>query len=285
VDQVVASGFFVGVVYGLVAIGLVVTYRCSRIINFAYGEIGMIGAFVFAELWADHGVGLGFALAAGIGVSTLLGGITELVIVRPLRDRPRLSAMVGTLAMGVLLLTYAARRYGATPRYTLPIISGEGIEVFGVFIQRQQLLILAVALLVIVALWALQRFTSFGLRLRATALDPYAAGLSGVNNDLTSLLTWTIAGALAGLSAILILPTKSVDVYFMTELLLRSLAAALIGGLTSIGGAFGAGILLGVAEAVIGYKSPVIGLTEVIIAGFVILLLLVRPQGLVRSRY
>jgi branched-subunit amino acid ABC-type transport system permease component len=262
-----------------------VTYRCSRVINFAYGEIGMLGAFVFLELWTEEGVALGLALAAGVALSAVLGGATEVLVIRPLRDQPRLSAMVGTLAVGAVLLTFAIRRYGVTPRYPLPIITGTSIEIGGLFVSPQQWLILGVALAVLVALGILQRRSGFGLRMRASALDPYAAGLVGVNNDAVALVTWLIAGALAGVSAILIAPTQSVDVFFMTGLLLRSLAAALVGGLTSIGGAMAAGVMLGVAEAVIQYETPAVGATEAILAVFVIVLLLVRPSGLVKSSY
>jgi branched-subunit amino acid ABC-type transport system permease component len=285
VDAVVLNGVFVGVIYGLVAVGLVVTYRCSRVINFAYGEIGMLAAFVFLELWTEEGVALGLALAAAIGLSAALGGATEVLVIRPLRDQPRLAAMVGTLAVGAVLLTFAIRRYGVTPRYPLPIITGTSVEIGGLFVSPQQWLILGVALLVLIVLGLVQRFSGFGLRMRASALDPYAAGLVGVNNDAVALVTWLIAGALAGVSAILIAPTQSVDVFFMTGLLLRSLAAALVGGLTSIGGAMAAGVLLGVAEAVIQYETPAVGATEAILAVFVIVLLLVRPSGLVKSSY
>jgi len=143
-----------------------------------------------------------------------------------------------------------------------------------------------VELVVLLAgLGALYRFGSFGLRLRATALDPFAAGMVGVNTELTSVATWALAGGLAGLSGILIAPAVSFSVFFMSTLLLRSVAAALVGGLTSVSGAFAAGIALGVAEGVIGYVSPVKGIVEVGLAGFVIVLLLVRPSGLVRSAY
>jgi branched-subunit amino acid ABC-type transport system permease component len=285
VDAVVLNGVFIGVIYGLVAVGLVVTYRCSRVINFAYGEIGMLGAFVFMELWSDDGVALGVALAAGILVSALLSGATEVIVIRPLRDQPRLAAMVGTLAVATILLTFAIRRYGVTPRYPLPIITGTSVEIGGLFVSPQQWLILGVAIVVLVALGLLQRRSRFGLRMRASAMDAYAAGLVGVNNDAISLITWVVAGALAGLSAILIAPTQSVDVFFMTGLLLRSLAAALVGGLTSIGGAMAAGVVLGVTEAIIQYETPAVGATEAILAAFVIVLLLVRPSGLVRSDY
>ena len=284
-STVIVNGLFVGLVYGLLAVGLVVVYRGSRIINFAYGEIGMIGAFVFSELWVDSGVALLVALAVGVGLSAALGALTEVVLIRPLRGQPPLTAMVGTLAVAALILAYASRRYGLQPHFMPPLVNGDGIRLAGVTIQPGQLVILVVVVAMLGGLAALYRYTSFGLRLRATALDPFAAGLVGVNTNSTSIATWALAGGLAGLSGILIAPSVAFSVVFMTTLLLRSLAAALVGGLTSIGGAFAAGIILGVAEGVIGYLAPVNGIIEVLLAGFVITLLLVRPSGLVRSAY
>ena len=281
---VVVNGFFIGLVYGLLAVGLVVVYRGSRILNFAYGETGMIGAFVFSELWAN-GVGLAAALVVGVALSAAIGAATEVVVIRPLRDEPPLTAMVGTLAVAALILSYAGRRYGVHPHYVSPLVEGDGVHVFGQAVQPGQLLILVVTALCLAALTAIYRGTSFGLRLRATALDPVAAGLAGVNTRRTSVATWAMAGGLAGLSAILVAPSVSFSVFFMTSLLLRSLAAALVGGLTSIGGAFVAGVVLGIGEGVIGYLAPVSGIVEVVVALGVIVLLLVRPSGLVRSAY
>jgi len=283
-STVVVNGFFVGLVYGLLAVGLVVVYRGSRVINFAYGETGMIGAFLFSEL-TGNGLALPLALAAGIGLSAALGGATQVLVVRPLRDQPPLTAMVATLAVAALILSYASRRYGLNPHYQPPLIGGTGVRLGGVDVQPGQLLVLGVSAVCLVGLGALYRGSSFGLRLRATALDPTAAGLVGVNTTATSVATWAMAGGLAGLSAILVAPSVAFTVFFMTSLLLRSVAAALVGGLTSIGGAFVAGIALGVGEGIIGYVTPVTGAVELTVAMAVIVLLLLRPQGLVRSAY
>lgn len=282
---VVLNGAFTGLVYGLLAVGLVVVYRGTRIVNFAYGETGMIGAFVFSELWVDGGVVLGLALLLGVAASAGVGALTEVVLVRPLRGQPPLTAMVGTLAVASLILTFASRRYGVNPRFLPPLAEGSGISVLGQTIRPGQLVIAGSVLIILAGLAALYRFTSFGLRLRATAVDPLAAGLVGVDTDRTSLATWALAGGLAGLSAIVIAPSVAFGVFFMTTLLLRSVAAALVGGLTSLPGAFLAGVGFGIGEGVIGYVSPVTGLVEVLLAGFVIILLLVRPSGLVRSAY
>ena len=282
---VIVNGAFTGLVYGLLAVGLVVVYRGTRIVNFAYGETGMIGAFVFSELWVDGGLVLGVALLAGVAASAGVGALTEVVLVRPLRGQPPLTAMVGTLAVASLILTFASRRYGVNPRFLPPLADGDGFRVLGQSIRPGQLVVLGAVLLVLAGLAALYRYTSFGLRLRATAVDPLAAGLVGVDTDRTSLATWALAGGLAGLSAIVIAPSVAFGVFFMTTLLLRSVAAALVGGLTSLPGAFIAGVGFGIAEGVIGYLSPVTGIVEVLLAGFVIVLLLVRPSGLVRSAY
>jgi len=282
---VVVNGFFTGLVYGLLAVGLVVVYRGSRIINFAYGETGMLGAFVFAELWVNNHWPPLVAIVAGVVLSAAVGAATEVALVRPLRGQPPLNAMVGTLAVAALILAFASRRWGLNPRFLPPLVHGSGVQIGSVTISPTQLLILVVSVVLLVGLWALYRFGSFGLRLRATALDPMAAGLVGVNTEFTSVATWALAGGLAGVSAILVAPSVAFSVFFMSTLLLRSVAAALVGGLTSISGAFTAGIVLGVAEGVIGYVSPVRGIVEVVLAGFVIVLLLVRPSGLVRSAY
>ena len=284
-QTVVVNGAFTGLVYGLLAVGLVVIYRCSRVVNFAYGEIGMVGAFLFTELWVDGATPLFVALIAGVGASAAVGGLTERFVIRRLRDQPRLTSMVATLAIAAVLLTFASRRYGVSPRYTEALVGGDVIRFGSAAIQPSQLLILLVAVVVMAGLWAVYRFTAFGLRLRATAIDPDAAGLVGVNSHATALTTWAAAGALAGVSAIIIAPSVSFSVFFMTGLLLRSLAAALVGGLTSVGGAFGAGVMLGIGEAVVGYAMPVTGGVEVVIALAVIGLLLARPQGLFRSAY
>ncbi|MEW6472501.1 MAG: branched-chain amino acid ABC transporter permease [Actinomycetota bacterium] len=294
-STVVVNGFFVGLVYGLLAVGLVVVYRGSRVINFAYGETGMLAAFLFSDLRFGTGAaavslgaadrGLLVALPAAVVIGAALGAAAEILVARPLRDAPRIRALVGTFALGALFLTYAIRRWGLSARYVKPVVDGPGIELAGVRIVPGQLLILAVSVAVLAGLAALYRYSAFGLRLRATALDPYAAGLVGVNVNRTSVATWALAGSLAALSAVLIAPLVPFNVLFMTTLTIRALAAALVGGFTSLGGAFTAGVLLGIAEGVIGYQAPVSGITDGAIALFVVLLMLARPGGLVRSAY
>jgi branched-chain amino acid transport system permease protein len=256
-SDVIANGFFVGLIYGLLGVGVVLTYRGSRVINFAFGETGMIGAFVFLDLWTSSHI--------------------------PLRREPRLTVMVATYAVASLLLVYGGRKWGTNPVYFPPLVSGGGIDVAGIEVQPQQLLILGGSVLMLLLLWLLYHFTPFGLRLRAIAIDPYAAGLVGVNVGTTSLATWALAGGVAVMTAVLIAPLVSFSVFYIDQLLLRGLAAALIGGLFSIWGAFAAGIGIGIFEAIITFKSPITGIADVVVAAAILAIVLIRPGGIVRT--
>jgi branched-subunit amino acid ABC-type transport system permease component len=285
VSIVIVAGFFVGIVYGLLATGLVLIYRGTRVINFAYGETGMIAAFVFNELWSDRHVSLALALVAALTLSGVIGAAIDVILVRPLRGASQLTVTVATFAVGALLLTFAGRRWGLNPRYTRPIVSGTAVRIGELGVQYEQLLILGLAAVVLATLYVVYRRTAFGLRLKATALDPYAAGLVGVDVDRTSTIVWALASMVAGLAAILVGSLTTFQVSFMTLFVLRAIAAALVGGLTSMAGAFGAGVLLGLVEAVIAFKAPIGGINEVSLAGFMLLLLVFRPRGLVRTAY
>lgn len=281
---VVIDGFFTGLVYGLFALGLVVVYQGSRVINFAHGEIGMIGTFAFVELWQNH-LGLGLALVGGVGLSAGAAALTDYLVVRPLREQPRINSLVATFAVGALLAVVAVRRYGFHPKYTEPIMTGRGPRIGGLTILPIQLVMLAAVLSLVIGLIMLSRYTSFGLRLRATALDATAAGQVGINVAATSMATWAMAGGMAAICGILISSQVALTVGFMDPLLLEGLVAALIGGLTNPTSVFAVAVGLGIAEGLINYAFDVPGLVQVLLALGVIVLLLVRPAGLVKAEY
>ena len=280
---VLTAGLFMGILYGMLTTSIVVVYRGSRVLNFAFAPIGMIGAFAFSEAWTTNGLPLGVALVIGVGTSALLGLAVERFVIRPLRGSTELASMLSTAAVGSVLLVFATRRWGSTPRAAPPLIDGPGVHFGSIFVQRQQLLLAGVTVVVLVLLTVLNSATPFGLRMRAVALDPYGAGLSGVNVSATSAVIWLLGGALAGLAGILVAPLVAFSVVFMSGLALRAIAAALIGGLGNVALAFVAAVGLGLAEAFIGYKSPVTGVVEATLAVLVIAVVLIRPSGLGRT--
>jgi branched-chain amino acid transport system permease protein len=293
---VLIAGVFVGLVYGLLALGLIVIYRASRIVNFAYGETGMFATFVYLEVrlgitkqaysakGTDRGIVL--ALVAALLVGVVIGMATELLVARPARKSSPLNGTVGTIAASVLLLTAAIDRYGVNNHVAKPLVDGAGFRLFGIEISPAQLLTGAVAVIIIAGLGLLYRYSSLGLRLRATAVDPYAASLCGINVNATSAATWGLGGGLAALSAILIAGMRpGINVLFMTLLFARAFAAALVGGLTSMWGGLLFGLLFGIVEGLIQYETSISGITELCLAVGILVLMVARPRGLVQAQY
>jgi branched-subunit amino acid ABC-type transport system permease component len=247
--------------------------------------MGMLGAFVFVELHVDHGWPLLLALVFGPLAAAAIGCTVDVLLVRPLLGKARLNLLVATTGLSALLLVFASRRYGLSIRFVEPLLSGTGVTVAGLTILPGQFVILAVSLGVVIALTVLYEHTDYGLRLRATAIDHYAAGQVGVNTNFVSMVSWGLAGMIAGISAILIAPSVAFNVFFMTGFMVRGVAAALLGGLTSVTGAFVAGIVLGVGESIIAYFINSPGIPEVTLALLVLGLLAVRPTGLFKAEY
>jgi len=160
---VALNGVFVGLIYGLLAVGLVVVYRVSRIVNFAYGETGMLAAFVFFQLrlgsgatgLRDHGILVALPVATALGAA--IGAAMEWVIARPLRNNPVVNGMVGTIAASLLFVTIAVDRWGPDVRPTKPLVEGSGVKVFGLAVTPQQLLIALCTVAILAGLSVLYR--------------------------------------------------------------------------------------------------------------------------------
>jgi branched-chain amino acid transport system permease protein len=279
------NGIFVGSVYGVFAVAIVLAYRVSRTVNFAAANIGMIGAFVFATACVQWGWPSWFALAVGGVVSGVLGALAYWFIVRPLQNRHPLVATLATFGYGALLYSIAGQIWGMRPVESAPVLGDDAATIAGYTFTWDNVLIVLLGGGVVAALSFLLRKTSLGLRIRATAIDPTAASQSGIRVDRVALWVWAGAGATTGLAACLISSQTSMTVGFTAGLMLRALIAALLGGLTSITGAFAGGLLLGVVEATISFKVVAPGFSEVVLGVLVVLLLVVRPTGLKPAEY
>jgi len=289
---VIINGVLVGLIYGLYAIGLVVVYRGSRVVHLGYAETGMVAALFFTDfrfgraqalIPIDHG--FAWALPAALAIGAGIGVLTEFFVARPTRTASRVRPLMGTFGVGILLATYATNRWGTNPHPSAPLVKGGGFYVFGTTLTGDDFLLIGSTLGVCLLLWLFYGRTAPGRRLRAVALDPTTASLSGINVNTSSALTWSFAGALAAYTAILYAPRAQFDVTYMTQLTIFALAAALVGGMTSIAGALGAAIVLGVGQGVVAYQFGVPGLAEACTTAFILILLLLRPRGLVRAAY
>jgi branched-chain amino acid transport system permease protein len=285
--QAVVAGVASGAIYGLVALGIVLVYKGSRVLNFAQGEIGTLSLFVAWWMVDDRdGLGLPWLVgaAAAVAVAAVVSAAFERFVVREMEEAGRLAVAVATVGLLLLLVAVELKVWGPSPKFLDPPVRGLGPRLADVYVSPTQLLALATAALVGLGLTAFLRRTDFGLGVLATAQDPSAARLVGVKVRRVSMFTWVTAGVLGALAALLVEPTVGVFAPgFMTRFFVFSLAAALIGGLTSLPGAFAGGIVVGVSDQVVQYQfieSDVPGTPVIAVFAVILVVLLLRPQGL-----
>lgn len=287
-EQALVVGLVTGGIYGLYALGLVLVFRGSGVLNFAQAELGTFALFVAYEVIVVHGQPWIVGALVAVLVAVALGLAFERLAVWPLRASPRLTVAVGTIAMLSLLIALELTVFGPNPKLLDPPIAGSGVRIFEVFVTPTQLLSFAVVLGVGGALAAFLRFTDFGLSVQAAAQDQEAVRFVGIRLARVSIFTWGLAAALSAVAALLIQPTVGVlSASAFGGIFIKAIGAALIGGLVSMPGAFVGGVVVGVAEAEIRHLtvgSSLTGLPELVIFAAVVAVLVLRPQGLLGGR-
>ncbi len=257
-QQVLFDGFVNGLVFGLLAMGIVLVYRATRVINFAVGNMGVIGAGLIALLVVQYHVPFWIAVVVGLAAGTLYGAVVELVVIRRLFDAPRVIVLVATIGIAQLSLAILTALPKITaPGAPFPQAIGSTHTIGSVEISGPELSILLVVPVVALVLgWFLSR-TTIGKSVKASAENPDLARLSGISPKRVSTIVWAIAGALATLSLCL-MASQSGSAQELGMLgpatLVRALAAAVIAGMTSFWRAFVAGILIGLVQAFIGFN-------------------------------
>ena len=277
--QVLLSGLVDGCVYALIAVGMSLVYSITRVINLAQGGFVVLAALLAVSL-QNVGVNPLLTLVVVIVVlAAVLAAIDRLVILpasRRATPERMLLVTVGLLqAIGGLLLLV----WGNLPYTARPFTAGDPFTVLGVTVQRQQLWILGALLVAVVGLGLLLNRTGLGLTMRATASRPDAARLVGVDTDRIRLIAFSLSGAMAALAGAAVIPITFLQFDTTTSYAVSGFVAAVVGGLGSIGGAVLGGLLLGIVEGVFARYTGA-SLAEVAAIGLLILLLLVRPSGL-----
>jgi branched-chain amino acid transport system permease protein len=277
-----------GAIYGLLALGVVLVYRGSRVLNFALGEIATAAVFVAYEL-VTAGVPNWLASLVAIGAAVGLGVIFERLVVAPLAEAPRVTVAVATIGLFLLLVTVELTLYAGKTHVLAPLIAGRGVELFGFVVNPMRILSVVVVVALATGLTAVLRRTDFGLAVLASADDPQAVRLVGVPLTWITAFTW---GAGAGLAAIAgLLVSGSVGGgnnpgEISGRVFLFALAAALVGGLTNLQGAFLGGMAIAFIEAVADqiHSSTINRLSTDVVVAVIIAVLLLRPNGLLVRR-
>ncbi|MBR8652340.1 branched-chain amino acid ABC transporter permease [Achromobacter sp. Marseille-Q0513] len=296
--QALVSGLAVGGAYALVALGFSITFTTTRTLNFGHGEFVSVGAFVgvgalfllagkpattaaFTGLDLTGWQYLLAAVAAALAMG-LLGVLLYVFGVRPFAARPGMAWVMSTLGFGILLQSAAFAVWGPAP-VTVPAPFGdEVIRVFGAGVRTQELLLLAVAVIVMLAFDRVMNGSMLGRAMRAVAANPAVANLMGINVNAVMIGAFFASSALAGLAGFLVAPITSASIFMGLAIGLKGFSGAMIGGLTNPRGCVLGGFVLGLLESYVNlWQSQ---WREVAIFALVILVLAVRPTGLFGKR-
>jgi len=291
--QELVNGLTTGALYALVALGFSMVYGVLKLLNFAHGDLYMVGAYIgfFVIQWFGGAQHLSiavplllvimFVLAAG-----LVGGLgvaIERFAYRPLRDAPRIAPLITAIGVSFFLESSALLLFGAQYRVynTADFISlSSGIQIGSVTIDSVQILVLVLGLVLMVGLQLLVNRTRLGRQMRAVAADREAAEMLGINVNFVITATFFLGSALAGVAGImggLLFNQVTSTIGFIAGL--KAFSAAVVGGIGSIPGAMLGGLVIGVAESfVTGYISSTY--SNLIVFGILIVVMLIRPSGL-----
>lgn len=275
-------GSITGLLYALLAAGLVLVYRSTGVINFAYGQLGALCAAVLAKL-VDVGWSFWPSLAVSVGLGAVVSGLVELLVVRRLSASPRLVLLVATIGVGQLLLLLQFVLPLRTKDAKSPAPFNREVFVGDYLFKGEHFLVLAVVPAVVVMLGLFLTRTPYGIAIRAAADNADAARLAGINPARISTVVWVLSGGLAAVTVAMYNPVRSVIAGTPSEtlgpgLLLRALAAALIGRLVSLPLALAGGLGIGLLESFLFVNVENKGAADAVLFLLVLVLLLVRSR-------
>lgn len=280
--NLLVGGLAYGAIYALVAIGVVLVYRTTNVLNFAQGDLLMLGAFAFA-ITSGHTGDPALQMLAAIGAGAAGGLLCFLVTHVLLGRRSELAQVIGTLAFGILAESLMRIRFTDVPRTPPAWIFKDGkVRIGGGTVSDNSIAALAVAVALTVVLVLVLQRSALGRSVRAVAESHWHAALSGVKVRRALALSWAAGGAFAAIGGVFLAPITGSFPIMGTQILFPAVTAAFLGGLTSITGALVGGLVLGIAET---YAVYYVGgaFQGVAVFGLVLGILLLRPSGLFSS--
>ena len=297
--QQIINGLTLGAVYAVVALGYTMVYGIIQLINFAHGEVVMVGAMVaFSVISALAPAGLppllvvSVAVACAVPVCMLLGYAMERIAYRPLRGAPRLAPLITAIGVSIVLQHVAMMIWSRNPLAFPQIIKAELFHVGGATISSVQIAIITISVAMMAGLAFMVYRTRLGTAMRATAQNPAVAGLMGVDPNRIISFTFVVGAGLAAVAGVMVASYYGIAHYTMgSQLGLKAFCAAVLGGIGNLPGAMLGGILLGLVEALgAGYigdlTNNMFGSNYQDVFAFIVLILVLvfRPSGLLGER-
>ncbi|MGF1651526.1 MAG: branched-chain amino acid ABC transporter permease [Hyphomicrobiaceae bacterium] len=277
----ITSGLTTGALYAMVAIGLVLVYRSTGHINFSHGELFMLGGFFAYSLITYLKFPYPLALVVAVGLSFLLGVVSDRVVYRPLIRAAGLTMVLATVGFSYLLKGIGRYFWGGQGEYLSipPIVDPAPLFVYGIPILPQQLIVLAAAICFMIAFAIFFSRTRAGKIMQATSENPTASYLVGIRVENVYTWTWGVGAAVAGAAAVLMTPLTMITPDIGATLLIKAFAATILGGLGSMAGAVVGGFLVGLIEQLAsGYIDT--SLQEIAAFLVIMVVLIFMPNGL-----
>lgn len=278
--HVAVSGIALGCIYALVALGFVLIYKATETVNFAQGELMMLGAFAGYALTEVAGLPFPAAVVLAVVAVALIGAAVERIAIRPILGQPQFSILmltigVGYAARGIVTLTPAL---GPDTHALATPYRGQVVHFANVAVGMDQIVVIAVTVVLCGLLYALFRFTRIGIAMQAASQNQLAAWYMGIPVRTLNGLVWGLSAGVAAIAGLLLAPLTFVHVN-MGFIGLKAFPAAVIGGLGSLPGAVVGGLVIGLAEALAGFYLPE-GAKDVAPYVVVLVMLMIRPAGI-----
>jgi len=282
--QLMVSGFALGMVYALIAIGFVIILKCSKAFNIAQGHFVMIGGYLGFTFLVTFHLPVWASLLAAIAVAIVMGLLIERLTLRPLIGQPVLAIIMMTIALATIFEGLATLIWGGEYKAYHGVLPNLTLKIGEISIPSEMLIGIMVSVVTVAILMLLFRYTKSGLAMRATAEDEQVVQSAGIKVTTVYALSWVIACVVGVISGIILGGVSGVMVG-MSQVGLKAFAVVLLGGVNSIGGAIIAGITLGMLENIAaGYLDPLLpaggGLANVFPFIVIIIVLVFRPHGL-----
>ena len=277
--QIALAGIAQGSLFALTALGLVMIYNASSVVNFAHGAMGMAATYVAYLLITKWQAPFALAFAGALVAAFVLGVLVQTLFLARLRNAPLMSQVVVTLGLFMLLEGLLGLAFGYNPRPMSESIAIKPVILGNLVLRPQDVLELALLLLLALALAALFAATKVGLGMRAITENPYAAQLMGIPVGRVLAIAWGVGVMLSAVAAILAAPTTSVTPNMMDTIVVYGFVAAILGGFGSMAGALAGGLILGVVVNMIdAFLAPELAMS--IVFGLLLVVLYVKPDGL-----
>src|ERR1700704_710751 len=276
--QLLFTGIGIGAVYALVALGIVLIFRATNVVNFAQGEFSMVAAYLMVVFAVDLGWPYWLSFLLALAGMALVGAIFNLGVYYPLRHRTFLPVIIATIGASILLAISVPQPQVLEGWFETP-----GIQLGPVYLDSQYLLIIAVTMILVVFNYWFFEHTMLGKKLQATSQDKEMASLLGISVSTMIMITFIYSAVLGGLAGILVAPVLFVSIQMGSTIALKAFAATIIGGFGDVAGAIIGGVALGVIETFgaayisVPYKD---GFAFLVLVAFLVF----RPQGIFGER-